>query len=107
MRRRTDQLDPSQVRLVIRPAANERREKGVVDVDDRSREARDEVVAQDLHVASEHDQIDPVLREQRELSRLLLALALFGDAKHRECGAELLGDGLCVRVVADDGHDLG
>ena len=48
--------------------------------------ALDEVAGQDLHVAGEHDQVDALRLEQRQLARLLLRLVLARDREDLEAG---------------------
>jgi predicted amino acid-binding ACT domain protein len=59
-----NQLYTAQESLVIGLGADKRRQKRMVNVDDAMRILIYEVGRQNLHVASEHDEIRPVLSEQ-------------------------------------------
>ena len=69
-------------------------------------EALDELGGEDLHVAREHDEIDRVLLEQRDLRGLLRGLGLGRDREHAIGHAELRRDRRELLVVADDQRDL-
>jgi hypothetical protein len=75
VRRRADDLDAALERLVVRAGADEGRQQRVVDVDDPVRHPADEVVAEDLHVAGQHHQVDPLGLEQLDQAGLLAALS--------------------------------
>ena len=49
-------------------------------------------VGEHLHVAREHDQIDPLALEQLDLARLLLRLGLLVDREHVVRDTELFRD---------------
>jgi hypothetical protein len=70
VRGRPDQLHPALVRLVIGPGAGEGRQERVVDVDGPPGQLRAQAVGEHLHVAGQHDQVDPLGRHQVE-QRLL------------------------------------
>ena len=101
MARSANELDAPVVRLVVRTRTNKRREKRVVNVDDPVGISARELRAQDLHVPSQHDQIDMIVCEQLKFF-LLLFLFIFGvDRKHVERDAKAFRHGLQVRMVAD------
>src|SRR5262249_17632603 len=106
VRRRADELHAALVSLVVGLAADERRQEGVVDVDDAPREARHELAAQDLHVAREDDEIDLPRFDELGLALLLLGLVLLRDRDVDELHAELRRDVLEIRVVADHERDV-
>jgi hypothetical protein len=68
----------------------------VVDVDDPVRHPADEVVAEDLHVAGQHDQVDPRGVQQLDQPRLLRRLVPVHDRDVVERHAE---EPAGVRVV--------
>src|ERR1039457_1894869 len=70
VRGRADQLDAPLARLVIRVGARKRWQERVVDVDRRHTHARQEVSAEDLHVARQHEQLGIALQkcDHRRLS---------------------------------------
>ena len=55
VRCRPDNLDPPGISLVVRSAAREGRQKTVMNIDDRDSGVREELSAQNLHVAREND----------------------------------------------------
>ena len=61
VRGRADELHAPFVGLVVRLRADERGQERVVDVDRAAAERRAGVVRQHLHVAREHDEVDPQL----------------------------------------------
>ena len=76
MRRRADDLDAALVRLVVGLRALERGQKGVVDVDDAAGHGGAERGSQDLHVAGQHDEVDPLRFDQLEDLGFLLRARL-------------------------------
>jgi hypothetical protein len=101
-----DQLHAALVGLVIGPPPAEGRQEGVVDVDHGPPELREELLREHLHVAGEHDEVDALLAQQRELALLLLALVLLPDREDAIGDPELPRDPLEIRVVAHDQRDL-
>src|SRR6267154_95305 len=99
--RGADELDAPVVRLVVRPRSNKRRQKRVVNVDDPVGKSARELRAQDLHVPSEHNQVDMIVCEQLKFFLLLLLLIFGPDRKHVERDTKALRHGLQVRMVAD------
>ena len=95
------ELDSAYVRLVIRPRPLEGRQKAVMDVDDRGR-LDQEILAHDLHVPGENDEVDAMLDKQTEDLALLICSCRIG---YRE---SVVGDPKPLRdvpegvVVADD-----
>ena len=73
-----------------------------MDVDDRLRVARDESLAQHLHVTREHDHLDPRAFQQLQHLRLRIGLRLRGYRQAMERDAEALCHAAMVLVVADD-----
>ena len=91
---RADQLDPALVRAPVGVGARERGQERVVDVDRGHLDALQELAAEDLHVAREHEQIGPA-RQQLEHRRLGPGLAvLLGHHGHVVVGGAG-GLGLC------------
>lgn len=64
MRRSTNNLDTTIVRLMVRLGALERRQETVVDVDDFPGHDFAQLGAEDLHVAGQHDEVDLVLLDE-------------------------------------------
>ena len=60
-----------------------------MDVDDAVRKLGHEIAAQDLHVASEHNQLDVFAFEQFDLGLFLRVLGLFGDGEMAKLDAKL------------------
>ncbi len=65
--------------LVVGPGALEARKERMVDVDGTPAEERAHLVAQHLHVARQHDEIDPMLVHEVAQGRLLRRLGRRGD----------------------------
>src|ERR1041385_3021779 len=78
----------------------------MMDIDDALRQVADELGAEDLHVAGEHDQIHVRRFEEGELGALLRRFRVGRDGKCSELDAELARDGLEVRMVAHDEGDV-
>ena len=97
-----DELHAAVVGLPIRVGADEGRQERVVDVDDPTRVSGDETVAEDLHVASHHDQFDAVVGERCEHLGLLLGLGVGRDREVQVWHPHVLGDTGVVRVVRHD-----
>ena len=77
-----------------------------MDVDDAIGQGIDELIGQDLHVASQHYGVDLVGREQFQLAALLLGLGGRGDRQVMEFDPEALGDSAQVFAIADDERDF-
>ena len=75
-----------------------------MDVDDRV--GRDESVAQDLHVASHHDEFDAVLVERLEHGRLLLDLGVRCHGEMEVLDAHVGGDVGVIGVVRHDHSEI-
>ena len=63
---------------------------------------RTEVVAQNLHVAGQHDEIDAVVGQGRENFTFLARFGLGVDRKVRIGDAHVLADARMVRVIRHD-----
>ncbi len=74
----SDQLDSASECLVIRFRAHERGQKRVMNINDAVRVLVDELVGQDLHVASQNDEIQIMLFKQCE--DFLFRFAFVGKA---------------------------
>ena len=106
VRGRADELDAAVVRLVVGPGALEARQHRVVDVDRPALELPAQVVGEDLHVAGEDHQVDPLRPHDVEQRRLGLRLGLAGDRDVVEGDAVEVGDAREVGVVGDDRDDV-
>lgn len=106
VRRGADQFDPALVGLLVRFPPRKRRQKRVVDVDDAGGVPRDKRFGQDLHVACEHDQVDPQVLQQRQLLPFLRGLGLLRDGIYPEVDTELRRDRGEGVVVAQDYGNL-
>src|ERR1700733_12533355 len=101
-----DQFDSAFECLMIRPRANERRKKRVMNVYDPLRIFIHEVVRQDLHVAGQHHEVGLMLRDQRMYCRFGLILIVLG---YRDDGVRNLveiRDGLIVGMIGNDQGDV-
>ena len=97
-----DQLDAAIEGLAIRVRTDERRKERMVDVDDPIRVRCDEVVAEDLHVASHHDQLDAMIGERCQHLSLLFGLGVRRHGKVKVGHAHVFGDAGVVWVVRHD-----
>ena len=77
-----------------------------MDVDDAVRVGRAELVRDDLHVARQHDEVDLLVFEERELLVFYRALRFFRDFEHGVGHGEVLGHVPQVLVVRHDLYDL-
>jgi hypothetical protein len=98
-----DQLHPALTRTTVGVGAREGRKEGVMDVDDRHPHPLQEIAAEDLHVACQHEQLgiaaqelehlrlgpSPAARLDRHVveghagrDRLLLEVVMVGDHRH-------------------------
>jgi drug/metabolite transporter (DMT)-like permease len=101
-----DQLDAPRVRLVIGPRALEAGQERVVDVDDPAGQLGTEVPGQDLHVPGQHDQVGPVVPDQRHE---LVLLRRPGVRPYRQMvvlDPAGLGQRPQIRVVRGDADDV-
>ena len=78
----------------------------MVDVDDAVRVGRAELVGDDLHISSEHHQIDLLVFEERELLVFYRSFRLLRHLEHGVGHGEVLGDVPQVLVIRHDLHDL-
>ena len=91
---------------MIRLRPDEGRQERVVDVDDAVRVGRAELVRDDLHVARQHDEVDLLVFEERELLVLNRSFGLLRHLEHRVGHGEVLGHVPQVLVVRHDLYDL-
>ena len=87
---------------VVRLGAAESGQKRMVDINQPPGIPRYELGREDLHVARQHHQIDPVLREQFQLTPLRFRLPVFRNRDVMERNAEEPGQRRGVLMVADD-----
>lgn len=102
----TDNFDTAVVGLVVGLGALERGQEAVVDVDDAAGHSLAQGRGQDLHVASQDDEVDVVLADELQDAGLLLGLGILVDGKVDE--GDVIGgrEGSEVRVIGDDQGDL-
>lgn len=106
VRRRSDDLDTALVRLMVRLSSLERRQEGVVDVDDAARHRGAEDGREDLHVPREYDELDVVRGAEIEDLLLLRGLGVLGHGEVVEGDAVALGQVGELRVVGYNERDL-
>ena len=106
VRRRADDLDPARVRLVVWLGALEAGKEAVVDVDRPAGQRIAQRRREDLHVARQHDQVDPFALDQVDDAVLLLFAVFGGDRQVVEGDAVRLGERREVGVVGRDAGDL-
>ncbi len=105
MGRCPDQLDTALARAAVRIGAGERGQERIMDVDRRHPHPLQEVAAEDLHIARQHQQLGIAAQEleQSHLGLLLAALrhrhVVEGDSRGERLGLD-------VGVVGDHRHDL-
>ena len=102
----SDQLDSASECLVIRFRAHERGQKRVMNINDAVRVLVDELVGQDLHVASQNDEIQIMLFKQCEDFLFRFAFVVFGDRNYEEGHSVELGDWPVVRMVGNDQRNV-
>ena len=105
MRGGSDQLHAALVGVAVGIGADEGGQEAVVDVDRRRAQPAQELGGEDLHVAGEDEQVDPL--EQLQRPPLCAALVAPRDrhmVKAEAQRGDLLG---VVGVVGDHRHDLG
>lgn len=101
----TDDFDAAVVGLVVGLGAFEGGQERVVDVDDLARHGGAQAGGQDLHVAGEHDELDPVLPDQLQDLGLLLLLRVLGHGQVVEFNPVALRQRRELGVVRHDhGH---
>jgi len=101
-----DDFDTAFEGLVVGLRSHESGEKRVVDVDDVLRESGDEVIAEDLHVASHDDGFNVVLTEEGDFFFFLFRFSFLGDGEDVIGDVEAVGDVLEVGVITDDEGDF-
>ena len=104
----TDNLHAALPGLVVGFGAHEGGQEGVVDVDDVVGVGGNHLIADNLHIACQHDERDAVLAQQLHLGGLHLGFVgvVLVDAPHVVGDIELLGDVAQVLMVADDAGDI-
>ena len=105
-----EHLDAVVDRLLDGGEPGKRGQQRRVDVDDPLGEARDEVGAEQLHVAGEHDELDSPLDEpvgDRAVTRRPSAVPIVGDREHPRRDARRRGSrqGIGVRLVGGNRDD--
>lgn len=106
VRGRADDLDAALVGLVVGLGALERRQEGVVDVDDAAGHGGAELGGQDLHVPRQHDELDAVLGDEVQDGGLLLGLGVLCHGEVVEGDAVRLCELGVLRVVGHDQRHL-
>ena len=102
----TDELDAAGVGLVVGAATGEGGEEAVVDVDDGDAAAREEIGAEDLHVAGHDDEAGAILAEDLELAGLGGGLGGVGDGDVVKGDAVMLGGGGESFVIGNHADDF-
>ena len=96
-------------RLLDRADARERGQQRRVHVDHPAREAREEGGVDELHVAREHDELDPRAvepRRHREVARPAVGVLRGRERAHRHAGRRGAVQRAGTRLVRAHGHDL-
>ena len=106
VRRRANQLDAARMRLVVRASPLETRKEGMVNVDDASAQLLARPIGEDLHVAGEHHEIDPLLFDELEHALLLRRFRVRGHRQVMEGDARAISDVAARLVIRDDAHDV-
>ena len=78
----------------------------MMDVDHGTTHLPKKIGRQNLHVASQDDQVDPDLVEQGPLARLLFGLVLLRDREHVKGNVELPGNRAEILVIAQNHGNL-
>jgi len=102
----TDDFHTTIVGLVVGLGTLERRQEAVVDVDDAAGHGRAQGRRQNLHVPSQHNQINVILANQFQNLGLLLRLGIRGDRKVVEWNVIGGREGGKIGVVGNDQGDL-
>ena len=104
----TDDFHAPRPCLMVGLGTDEGGEEGVVDVDDVVGIGGNHLVADDLHVARQHDEGDALAAQQLHLCGLHLGLVgvVLLDGPDVEGDVELFGDVAQVLVVGDDAGDV-
>jgi hypothetical protein len=107
VRRRADELHPARMGLRIGPRSPERRQERVVNVDRPTRQGAACVAAEDLHVAREHHQLDPLGCHQLQERGIPLRSRCIATREAAVRDAIPGGQAFEVAVRRGDGHDVG
>jgi hypothetical protein len=102
-----DQLHAASMGLMVRAGPGEGWQEGMVNVDDRAADAVEEIRAEDLHVAGQHDQIDLQFPEEGELLFLDLLFPRGLDGQEMEGHTVVVGRLLEGAVVRDQSDHVG
>ena len=102
----SDELDAALMGCVVRPRADEGRQKRVVHVDDRGRVTGDEGLGEDLHVARQDDEFHLKRLEHGELLRFGLGTGCWSDWYVFEANAVKCGQRFHFTMIGNDRHDL-
>ena len=94
------QLDASPIGLVIGLGSGKRGQKGMVNIDDAVVIIGRKLGAQNLHIPSQHEQIDPLTRQKFQLFLFLFSFIRRPDGDNIEGNAEPLCNRLKVTMVA-------
>src|ERR1700688_2399967 len=95
-----NQFNAPLIGLVIGLRSNKRGQKGMMDIDDAVAITGSKFGAQNLHVPGQHDQIDPLARQQLQLFPFLFSLIGRADWENMEWNAKPLRDRLQVGMIA-------
>ncbi|KZL64146.1 hypothetical protein CI238_00599 [Colletotrichum incanum] len=101
-----DDLNTALVRLVVRLGALERRQEGMVDVDDLAGHGLAQLGRENLHIAGENDELNIVLLDQAQDLLFLLGLGILGNGQVVELNAVVAGKTLVLVVVGDNEGDI-
>lgn len=102
-----DELHTSVVRLSVRVGADECGKERVMDVDDSRPVCIHDPWGQDLHVTSQHDEVDVERGECVEKPGLLIVLASRGHRKVVVGNSHVFDHVGVVGVIVDDADDVG
>lgn len=106
VRRRTNELHPSFVGLVIGAPARKGGKEGMVNIDDGTAEGFEEIRGKHLHVAGQDNEVHPQLTHQGKLRSLRVALCLRTDGDDME-GNPVTAGGLAeILVVRHHRNDI-
>src|SRR6266853_2485671 len=95
-----NQFDASPICLVIGLGSDKRWQKRMVNIDDAVAINGRKFGAQNLHIPSQHEQIDPLTRQKFQLFLFLFSIIRRPDGENIEGNAESLCNRLEVTMVA-------